>query len=59
MAAVGLGRFGDTFLFDVTATDPPTFGAVADLLAAAGIGVALIPAQRAAGADPMGALQEE
>jgi len=59
VAAVGLGSFVGTFLFDVSATDPLTFGAMAALLAAAGVTAALIPAHRATRVDPMEALQVE
>jgi predicted permease len=59
ITALGMGRFVGNFLFGVPATDPATFGAMAALLAAAGLAAALIPARRATRVDPMDALQAE
>jgi putative ABC transport system permease protein len=57
--AAGLGRFVGSFLFDVKATDPLTFGGTAAVLMAAGVAAALIPSRRATRVDPMEALQNE
>jgi putative ABC transport system permease protein len=59
VAALGLGRFVRTFLFDVPASDPLTFGATAALLVGVGVAAAIIPAQRATRIDPIQALQVE
>jgi putative ABC transport system permease protein len=47
------------FLFEVSATDPATFGATAGLLAAVALVAGLVPARRAARVDPLVALRSE
>ncbi len=46
-----------TLLFEVAPTDPMTSTAVAVLLGVLALGAAMLPAHRAATADPMGALR--
>ena len=57
--AAALTRFLKTVLFEVTATDPATFGAMALLLSAVALAACLIPARRAARVDPAIALRSE
>ena len=47
------------FLFDITATDPPTYAGVFALLTAASLAACYLPARRAARIDPMAALRSE
>jgi putative ABC transport system permease protein len=58
-AALGLTRFLQGQLFGVTAGDPATFGIAAAALLAAAVLASLVPARRAARADPMSALRQE
>jgi predicted permease len=58
LAALGLGRFLASMLYQTPATDPLTFAAVAAVLAAVGLASALIPARRATRVDPQTALRE-
>jgi ABC-type lipoprotein release transport system permease subunit len=47
----------DSLLFEVSATDPTTYAAIALLLTAVAAVASLIPARRAARADPLVALR--
>jgi putative ABC transport system permease protein len=57
--ALAAGRLLASQLFEVRATDPATFAAVATALALTGFAACLIPALRATRVDPMVALRSE
>jgi ABC-type antimicrobial peptide transport system permease subunit len=57
--ALPLGRFGESFLYEVSPTDPVTFAGTAILLALVAASAALLPASRAAKIDPVVALRQE
>lgn len=63
--AVGLGgailltRFVETFLYDVSPTDPSTFVAGALTLAAVALSATIVPARRASQTDPVLALRQD
>jgi putative ABC transport system permease protein len=57
--AVAVTRLLTKFLFDVTATDPTTLGAVASLIAVVALLACYIPARRATKVDPLVALRYE
>ena len=57
--AVALTRVLHSFLFEVSALDPLTFGLVPVLIAMIAVAAAWVPARRAAGVDPMEALRAD
>jgi predicted permease len=59
LLALPLAHGASRLLFDTRPTDPPTFAAVAMLLAAVAALAALLPARRAAAVDPIQALRED
>ncbi len=59
VAAIGLTRLMEALLFEVSPTDPPTFGFVVALLFLVSIIASWIPARRAASVDPAIALRAE
>ncbi len=59
LAAAGVARLMETFLFRTTAYDPIVFGGVVFVLALIALLAALLPALRATKADPVAALRAE
>jgi putative ABC transport system permease protein len=59
LLAIAVTRLLETFLFGLTATDPPTLGLSALALAAVALLAGAIPALRAARLDPMVVLRED
>jgi putative ABC transport system permease protein len=59
VGAVALTRFVRTMLFDVSPSDPITFGAISALLAAVAFVACYVPARRTTRVDPLVALREE
>jgi putative ABC transport system permease protein len=59
VGAVALTRFVRTMLFDLSPSDPITFGAISFMLAAVAFVACFIPARRATRVDPLVALREE
>ncbi|MGB7750363.1 MAG: ABC transporter permease [Candidatus Acidiferrales bacterium] len=59
IGAAALTRFLRSLLFNVTATDPVVFVAIATLLAAVALLACYIPSRRATRVDPLVALREE
>ncbi len=58
-AALASGRYLQSLLFGIRASDPQTLAAVASLLLVLGLFSSLLPALRAASIDPAKALREE
>jgi predicted permease len=59
LAALGATRYLASLLYGVHPFDPPTFAAVALLLASVALAACLLPARRAMRVDPMVALRHE
>jgi putative ABC transport system permease protein len=59
LASAGLTRFIASQLFQVSSTDPWTFGAVVAVIIAVGVGACWVPARRATQVDPLIALRYE
>jgi ABC-type antimicrobial peptide transport system permease subunit len=57
LAALGLTRFMGTLLFEISPTDPGSYGAMAFLLLVTAVIASWMPARRAARADPQRALR--
>ncbi|HEX7117854.1 MAG TPA: ABC transporter permease [Longimicrobiales bacterium] len=58
-AAAALSRTLSGLLFELSPTDPPTYGAVAVVLAGVAALATFLPARRAASVDPVEALRDE
>jgi putative ABC transport system permease protein len=58
-ASLALTRLMKTLLFEVSATDPLTFGAVAALMTLVALLACYLPARRATKVDPLIALKHE
>jgi len=58
-AALGLSRLLESLLFEVSATDPRTYVAVAAVLLAVALVASVGPARRASRVDPIAALRDE
>jgi len=59
LGALGLTRFLQTLLFEVSPADPATFAAVVVILGASAFAACYLPARRATRVDPMVALRDE
>jgi ABC-type lipoprotein release transport system permease subunit len=59
LAAMAATRVMESLLFEVTATDPVTFGTITALLAMIAFVASVVPAWRAARVDPVEALRSE
>jgi ABC-type antimicrobial peptide transport system permease subunit len=59
VGAVGLSRYLKSMLFEMSPTDPVTYGIVAVILLSVAILACYIPARQAAKIDPMNALRYE
>jgi putative ABC transport system permease protein len=58
-AALGVTQFIKTLLYNVTASDPASFGLVAVFLAIVAVIASYVPARRAMGVDPIVALRND
>jgi len=58
-AALALGRFGESLLFQLNARDPLVLGVSGFLLVLVAFAAGLIPAHRASRLDPLNALRYE
>ena len=58
-AALGVTRFIKTLLYNVTASDPASFSAVAIFLAVVAVIASYVPARRAMAVDPIIALRND
>jgi ABC-type lipoprotein release transport system permease subunit len=56
-AAYGLTRWMSSLLFEISPTDPVTFGSVVALLASVALAACFVPARRAMKADVVGLLR--
>jgi ABC-type antimicrobial peptide transport system permease subunit len=59
VAAIGLTRFLESFLFEITPTDPLTYAAAVACLLLTSLAASLIPALRATRIDPLTVLRHE
>jgi len=59
IAAFAVSRFLDSLLFDVSATDPMTYAAMAALLLFVALAASYLPARRASRLDPVDGLRAE
>ena len=59
LGAVGITRVISSLLYNVTPTDPVSFGAVATVMLLVAAAAAYLPARRATAVDPMTALRSE
>lgn len=59
LSALLLGRFVESLLYDITATDPTTYLLVAGTLVATGVLAAYVPARRSARIDPAVTMRSE
>jgi putative ABC transport system permease protein len=57
--ALALSRLLQSLMFEVTTTDPLTFGGMAMLLALTALVACWLPARRASGIDPVAAIRHE
>jgi ABC-type antimicrobial peptide transport system permease subunit len=59
VGAAALSRFLQSLVFDLSTTDPLTFGATALLLAVTGLLACWLPARRASAVDPAATIRSE